>query len=292
MKVLLIHHEGAGGGSTSATEVTGAVEGRGWMVQCLARKEADGEVIRFADPDLIVVAGGDGTVAAALAMLPDRSIPVAIVPTGTANNIARSLGMEGGPEAIVAGWDFDRRLRFDIGQVEGPWGCSAFAEGVGFGAFADSLRIAPHVDGREKLRAGREALRDAIGIAAPLPLEIDIDGRPLDGDLLLVEVLNVALAGPRLPFAPGADCGDGRLEIACLAESLRGRMEEWLRSHSDREMPTSLMSGREVVVRGGGVTMRIDDRCCWLEPESMVTIRLEGEPVQILAPPDRPALAG
>ena len=49
--------------------------------------------------DLVLVAGGDGTVAKVARCLVDRDIahriPIAILPVGTANNIARSLGIEG-----------------------------------------------------------------------------------------------------------------------------------------------------------------------------------------------------
>jgi diacylglycerol kinase (ATP) len=292
MKALLIHHEGAGGGATSRKALVEAIEEGGWKVRHLSRKEADAKAIRSAKADLIVVAGGDGTVAKVLAMLPDRSVPVAIVPTGTANNIARSVGIDGDPEAIVAGWDMDRRRRFDVGNAHCPWGCRPFAEGVGFGLFADSLRMAPNVDGREKLRAGRDAMRRALRNAAPIPLEIALDGKRLPDDLLFAEIMNVRLTGPRLKLAPHADAGDGRLHASGLREGDRAAMRAWLTGKGDVDPPVTQWSGREVVVRGGGVTMRIDDECCWLEPGSEVTIRLEGEPVQLLAPPDRPALAG
>ncbi len=292
MKALLIHHEGAGDGATSRKALVALIEEEGWKVRHLSRKEAGAKAIRSAKPDLIVVAGGDGTVAKVLAMLPDRSVPVAILPTGTANNIARSVGIDGDPEAIVAGWDMDRRRRFDVGNALCPWGCRPFAEGVGFGLFANSLRLAPDVDGRAKLRAGRDAMRRALGDAAPMPLEIALDGEPLPDDLLFAEIMNVPLTGPRLKLAPDADAGDGRLHASGLREENRAAMRAWLAGTSEKEPPVTQWSGREVVVRGGGVTMRIDDECCWLEPGSEVTIRLEGEPVQLLAPPDRPALAG
>ena len=292
MKALLIHHAGAGGGATSRKALVDAIEQQGWKVRHLSRKRADAKAIRSARPDLIVVAGGDGTVAKVLAMLPDRSVPVAILPTGTANTIARSLGIDGDPDAVVAGWDMDRRRRFDIGNAHCPWGCRPFAEGVGFGLFADSLRLAPDVDGRAKLRAGRDAMRRALRDAAPMPLDIAIDGEMLPDDLLFAEIMNVPLTGPRLRLAPGADAGDGRLHASGLRADDRGAMRAWLAGKSEADPPVTQWSGREVLVRGGGVTMRIDDQCCWLEPGSEVTIRGEGEPVQLLAPPGRPALAG
>jgi len=291
MKALLIHHQSAGDGKQSRKALTRALEDAGWKVRSLSRKDADAKAIGSAKADLVVVAGGDGTVAKVLARLPERSIPVAIIPTGTANNIARSFGIEGDAEAIVAGWDLGRRRRFDIGNAYCPWGCRPFAEGVGFGAFADSLRLAPDVDGRQKLRAGRDALRRAMADAAPLPLDIALDGETLPADLLLAEVMNVSLTGPRLELAPNADAGDGRLHVAGLCERDRAAMRASLATR-DPDLPVAQWTGREVVVRGGGVMMRIDDECCWLEPKSEVTIRLEGEPVQLLAPADAPALAG
>ena len=214
------------------------------------------------------------------------------MPTGTANDIARSLGIDGGPEDIVAGWDLERRRRFDIGNAHGPWGCRPFAEGVGFGAFADSLRVAPDVDGEAKLEAGRAAMREALRESAPLPLEIAVDGESLPDGLLLVEAMNVPLAGPRLPLAPGADAGDGRLHVAFVREQDRRMMQRWLGGDTSKDAPVEPRSAVEVVVRGGGIAMRIDDECRWLEPGAEVTVRLEGEPVQLLAPPETPSLAG
>ena len=51
----------------------------------------------LADPpaELIVVAGGDGTVADALRAAAGRGLPIAVLPLGTANNIALSLGVHG-----------------------------------------------------------------------------------------------------------------------------------------------------------------------------------------------------
>src|SRR4051794_15448282 len=46
--------------------------------------------------DLLVVAGGDGTVRCAVEAIvaePDRPLPLGIIPVGTANNVARGLGL-------------------------------------------------------------------------------------------------------------------------------------------------------------------------------------------------------
>jgi diacylglycerol kinase (ATP) len=291
MKALLIQHKDAGGGSTSREALTRTMKRAGWKVRYLARKDADAKAIAAAKADLIVVAGGDGTVAKILAMLPNRTTPLAIIPTGTANDIAHSLGITGDAETIIEGWDIDRRQRLDVGNAQCPWGCQPFAEGVGFGAFADSLRRAPDIDGKAKLEAGRQAFQDAVNEAHALRLEVELDGRKLPRGLLLVEVMIVPLTGPRLPITPDAEPGDGRLHVSWLPARRRAAMREWL-GRRQGDPPVEQASAQEVRARGGGAMMRIDDQCCWLEPKSKVTLRLEGEPVQILAPANGPALAG
>ena len=291
MKALLIRHKKAGDGSVTRKALVEAIEEAGWTVAYLSRKKADAEAIAGAKPDLVAVAGGDGTVAAIVRMLPDRSVPLAIIPAGTANNIARSLGMCGDPLASIAGWDFERRRRLDVGDVHGPWGCRRFVEGVGFGAFADSLRTVDACKDEPGCPSGREALRAALREAAPLPLAIEIDGVPLDGEVLLLEVMNIAMTGPRLPLAPDARPGDGMLHISWLPASRRDAMIRWLGSEKG-VAPVEQRSGREIRLSGGGAAMRIDDRACRLKPGAEVIVRLEGGPVQVLAPPDAPALAG
>jgi Diacylglycerol kinase catalytic domain len=45
--------------------------------------------------DLVVIAGGEGTVVKAISHLYERNMPIAILPLGSANNIAGSLGIRG-----------------------------------------------------------------------------------------------------------------------------------------------------------------------------------------------------
>ena len=293
MKVVLIHQSGAGSGELSSAALVEAIAAGGWTVEHLPREGTDAQAIAAAAPDLIAIAGGDGTVARIVRMLPDRSVPLAIVPTGTANNIARSLGICGTPAQAIAEWDLGRRRRLDIGRADGPWGCRPFVEGVGFGAFADSLRIVTEWRDEDEAarRSGEDALRAAVREAAPLPLEVSVDGAPLPDELLLLEVMNVPMSGPRLAFAPEARPGDGMLHLSWLMPPRREAMVRWVGA-SGHDPPLEQLAGREVTLTGGGVMMRIDDHSRWLEPRSQVTIRLEGEPVQVLAPAAAPALAG
>ena len=55
--------------------------------------------------DIVAVAGGDGTVGKVARELIEKRIPIAVLPLGTANNIAKSLGIADIPlQDLVASW--------------------------------------------------------------------------------------------------------------------------------------------------------------------------------------------
>jgi diacylglycerol kinase (ATP) len=83
MRVQLMTNPESGGG-TQEDEVRRALERHG--ARC-------GDE----DPERIVVAGGDGTLAGAAARAAELNVPLAVIPTGTANDFARAWGL---PEDI------------------------------------------------------------------------------------------------------------------------------------------------------------------------------------------------
>ena len=92
-----------------------------------------------ADAELIVAAGGDGTVAAVAREMPGRELALAVLPLGTANNIALSLGCDGPLDALIEHWTQARVIHADLGVARGPWGERRFVEGVGGGLVARSI---------------------------------------------------------------------------------------------------------------------------------------------------------
>ena len=113
--------------------------------------------------DFVIVAGGDGTVGRLVRGLKDRSIPIAILPTGTANNIARSLGIVGDPQEILAGIAQAAVKSLDVGVAKGPWGKEIFLEAVGLGPMAEAIsHSGPKPPKPIRISSGREDLRDFI----------------------------------------------------------------------------------------------------------------------------------
>ncbi|KAA2235153.1 lipid kinase [Salinarimonas soli] len=75
---------------------------------------------RFADRvDLVIVGGGDGTMNAAAAGLIETRLPLGILPLGTGNDLARTLGLpltlEAAADVIAAG----HQAEIDVGEVNG-----------------------------------------------------------------------------------------------------------------------------------------------------------------------------
>jgi hypothetical protein len=191
-----------------------------------------------------------------------RDAAVAIFPHGTANNIARSLGMTRDRQAMAIAWRNARRGPLDIGVVSGPWGEMPFIEGVGLGALAEITNdeVGADFEGEKRILIGRDKFREALAAASPLDVAITIDGKPFEGDWLMVEVLNNRYTGPALPLAPRADSGDGLLDIVAVPARRRDEMLAWLGAPEDTRPPALMRRGAVVSLEwSGNPVLRVDD---------------------------------
>jgi diacylglycerol kinase family enzyme len=236
--------------------------------------------------EMAIAAGGDGTVASVATEMPDRSVPIAILPMGGSNNVARALGIRQSVEAVIAGLNNAREKRLTVGSVTGPFGRKGFLEAVGLGALNQSIELvdeAPDTP-EEKRENGRAAFRETLRAAKPFACAVDIDGRRFDGPWLLVEILNIGAIGPRLPFAPRADTQDKLLDIMLVGESDRDAMIGWA-EHFSGPPPARLEAGCVVTLHATGLCPRIDDRPIDMPDDAWtVEVRLDDGPVTILVP--------
>ena len=299
MRITLIHNPSAGEKHTSKSELLETLRRAGHQTTYHSAKSLKGEALdqALADPaDLIVVAGGDGTVGKIARRLAGRDLPLAILPAGTANNIATALGVTGDATIQAPLWPTARRALLRIALAEGPWGRKPFVESVGCGLFAEAMprhseqaRIdAP--DGRhEELTHAREFLADCARTASPTRVQLTLDGIDHGGDYLLVEVMNIRCIGPNLTLAPAADPADGLLDILLVSPDHRRQLQDFV-AGSNVPLPGLLRRAGRIELSVDACPLHIDDKS-WPENHcepamrsGTITLTPGHDAIQILIP--------
>ncbi len=168
--------------------------------------------------DLLVVAGGDGSVHTVVnALAPDFRVPLGVLPLGTGNDFCRTLGVPLDLPGAVAALDRRQVKRVDVIRVEG--GPSRFATNAITGGF--SGLVAAAATGEMKAAWGPLAyLRAAVGTVAErqtyrLTLTLD-DRPPLVLDSINLVVANARFAAGGVAVAPTADPTDGKLDVVVV----------------------------------------------------------------------------
>jgi diacylglycerol kinase family enzyme len=140
MRAILVHNPSAGDKSLSSDALIRMLNDAGYEPE--VHSDVD---LASLNAEMIIAAGGDGTVTKVVMEAPPGA-RVGVIPLGTANNIANSLGIAGRPEQIIAGWANSITKTIDIWRAQGPWGERTFIEGCGVGALT---RAAHHMDDLE-----------------------------------------------------------------------------------------------------------------------------------------------
>lgn len=222
MEALLVYNPNAGGGAENQAEIfRKELAELGYSPIYKATKNEDD--LNSILPDakgIVVVVGGDGTLRAVCTRLIDRDLPIALIPNGTANNVGRTLGIQGEPLEVLKSLTNADRVKVDLGVMSSRWGETYFLEGAGMGLFAEALNHYKPEDGKSFLR-GCKTLVELLTNTPKRKLRLRIDGREESGEYLLLEAMNMGAIGPRIALSPQADPGDGLMEIIRIEEKDR-----------------------------------------------------------------------
>ena len=294
MRITLVHNPQAGGGVHKGSLVA-LLEDAGHSVRAVSTKKEWRKSLRKAT-DLVVAAGGDGTIHKVALAMAGTGVPMAILPLGTANNVGKTLEILGDARAVIGAWENEPGRPFDLGHVSASWGDEAFVESFGGGAFATLIGSGEHIDTPSVL-LGRQTDRALHHLDVLLAAEeqrtwsVSIDGKEHDGRYVAVEVLNIRFIGPNVPLAPEADPGDGLMEVALVGADERDALQHYIAQRiklAAAAMPSlPVARGRDIrLVAPAGVRLHLDDEL-WPSEEPIrrkarIDVTIEGGALQLL----------
>jgi len=172
------------------------------------------------DASAIVVAGGDGTVRAVIEATSGSDKPICVIPCGTENLLACEFGLDGSVKSSLAALKGGVVQTLDVGVANGRY-FTAIA-GVGFDA-----EVVRRI---QRLRSGHIGHSDYLWPICRTfweyrfsPVRVEADGEVVCDEPALVFVSNISRYAVGLGISPGAQAGDGLLDL-CVYKC-RGRLE-------------------------------------------------------------------
>lgn len=285
----LIHNPHAGEGDDLTNELIAALNEAGYECSYSSTKEEGWE--KLSSPtDLIVVAGGDGTIRKTALELMDKRLPIGLIPMGTANNIAKTLHIEGSFSEIIAGWENGTRKKFDVGRIFNLEQEKFFLEGLGFGIFPMLMQEMKKQKKEDptavkNIKIALEALHDIIQNYNAHTCTIQIDEAEYSGKYLMVEIMNTRLIGPNLHLVPMADPGDGVFEVVLVTESQREEFAQYVLNKimgKDEQPFFNILKAKKLKVLWDGKHLHVDDAYIKLEKKTEIKIELQEDGLQFL----------
>jgi diacylglycerol kinase, catalytic region len=201
--------------------------------------------------DLVLVAGGDGTVRAVSSELTGTGTPMALLPAGTGNLLARNLGVPLDTDAALRLALHGHARAIDVVRCEtdNPDDdgilTQRFVVMAGIGLDAQIMENTSD-DLKRVIRSGAYALA-AVQNAAPDPFTATVtldDGEPIEQQVVMALLGNVGTITAGVPLFPQASPSDGKVDLMLANPD---RVVDWAR------LGAQILTGRD---QEGFTTMR------------------------------------
>lgn len=287
LKAHLLHNPSAGDEDHSEKDLLKVIQSHGFTCRYSSTKKNIWKDIED-DTDFLIIAGGDGTIRKIAREILDsgKIKPIAILPKGTANNIAKTLNISGTNEEIIESWKEKRLKKFSIGSISNFPASDFFLEGLGYGLFP-KLISEMQIQGKddienpeERIKAAWELLHDLAGSMKAFRCTAAQDGTTVTGDYLMVEVMNIKSIGPNLILAPGADTADAIFELVMVPESDRDQLTNYIytrmKNGSGNGFEFPVTRSRSIVLSSESELFHADDEMHTLKRATEIEVSMKG----------------
>lgn len=214
-QLLLLANKNSGQGGAGLEQAVGVFEKAGCGVTVVYTESIEDLRNRIAEAGgaMVVLAGGDGSMNAAAPALLEAGQPFGIIPMGTANDLARTLGIPPDPAQAAAIILKGHRRHIDLGRVNGKPFFNVASLGL-------SSEVARQHGGEMKRRLGifnyPLSLWRAYRDHRPFTAEMAFDGEVLRCRCTQVAVGNGRHYGGGLTISERAEIDDGWLRVYYL----------------------------------------------------------------------------
>lgn len=293
----VIHNPTAGNGELSKEKLIAMLEEAGYTCQYTSTKEDGWKEFKTRNADMILIAGGDGTVRRACKQLLEKNyrenpLPVALLPLGTANNLSKTLRLEMDASTIIQSLCSARIRKFGIGILKHVPDETFFMESFGYGVFPYLMmemkkRKAPEANAAEEIEAALQLLHDLVLTYPPRHCRLQVDGIDHSGDYIMAEIMNIKSIGPNLFISPNADPADGVFEVVMVSAGKKQQFADYLQRTLNGDKLTFEFiefSGKNIRISWEGTHVHVDDKLIKLKENTEVKISAEESVFRFLIP--------
>ncbi len=241
-----------------------------------------GDAARYVDEaiaegaDTLIAAGGDGTVSEVAAALAQRAEPaqrlpaLAILPLGTANDLAAAAGLPEGPAEALELALSAPAAPMDLLRIESG-GATHWCANLASGGFGTEVTVETD-EGLKKMLGGLAYLLTGIARLGRIePIRARLHGPDFDweGDFIALGIGNGRQAGGGQALCPEALVDDGLLDLTVVPE-MSGELAATL--------GTLVTAGKAAALERAAVRARLP----WVEIDAAapMTLNLDGEPLE------------
>ena len=166
---------------------------------------------------LIVVAGGDGTIDSVIGSIVGTDATLGIIPTGTRNNVALNLGIDGDIAKAVSLLRYGRRLKIDVGCIQSGHIRRLFLEATALGLITDLYPMADSFQHGNLAQIG--GLLSTFFAAIPSQAHLILDQHTcIDTTAHMILVANMSFLGPHFQISPKVSFKDRHLDVFTFSD--------------------------------------------------------------------------